>query len=267
MANQITISLLFPQGVPERIAVGTAIAEISAPEGSNLTLSQNAWVDYRGITGEWEVGTSVFRIDGNRIVIDADLDYDSYQGKPFRYELYISGPDGDSASVSFGVQDLEDIIRGTASSDILKGDRGQDKIIASNGDDRLYGDAGNDVLYGGLGRDVLSGGKGEDTFMFKYRAESTVKNPDVITAWDKHTAYSKGDTIDVSGIDANVKVRGDEAFSWISSKAFTGKPGQLRYEKANGDTFVYGDVDGDRKADFAIKIDASVTLYKDDFLL
>ena len=43
--------------------------------------------------------------------------------------------------------------------------------------------------------------------------------------------------------------------------------GELRYEKHASYSIAYADVNGDKKADFAIKFDGAVTLYKDDFLL
>lgn len=266
MANPIEIIKLFPNGLSESLPAGTVVATISNPEGLQLTYDFRYWEDYRGISGWWDGPSTLFRVEGNQIVTTGPLDFDAFAGRPFYYQLSVMGGQS-SASTTVSILDEEDIIRGLQSIDILKGDKGQDKIIAGAGDDRLYGDAGNDILYGGMGRDVLSGGKGEDSFMFKFAKESTGERADVITAWDKHTATSVGDTIDVSGIDANSKAAGNQAFSWISTKAFSGKAGELRYENANGDTFVYGDVNGDRKADFTVKIDASVILYKDDFLL
>lgn len=266
MTNTIEIVSLFPKGILETLPEGTVVATINNPEELQLTYDFRYWTDYRGMSGWADGPTDLFKVVGNQIVTTEALDFDAFAGKPFYYELWVSGGQSDD-SVIFKIIDVLDVVQGTAGIDILKGDMGQDKIIAGSGDDRLYGNAGNDILYGGMGRDVLSSGSGEDTFMFKFTKESTGANADVITAWDKHTATSIGDTIDVSGIDANSKLAGNQAFSWISSKAFSGKAGELRYERANGDTFVYGDVNGDRKADFTVKIDASVILYKDDFVL
>ena len=77
----------------------------------------------------------------------------------------------------------------------------------------------------------------------------------------------QGDKIDLKTIDANTKAAGDQAFTFIGTGAFQKKAGELRYEKKSGDTFVYGDVNGDGKADFAILIDANVTLNANDFIL
>jgi hypothetical protein len=49
--------------------------------------------------------------------------------------------------------------------------------------------------------------------------------------------------------------------------AFSGAKGELRYDKQASDTYVYGDVNGDRKVDFAIHLDDAVTFVASDFLL
>lgn len=116
---------------------------------------------------------------------------------------------------------------------------------------------------GAAGADILKGDRG----MYKFIKESTVARPDIIAEWGPHTSYSGGDRIGVSGIDANSKLSGNQEFSRIGTKSFSGKAGELRYEKTNADTFVYADVNGDKKADFAVQIDDRITLYKDDFLV
>ncbi|WP_436041195.1 M10 family metallopeptidase C-terminal domain-containing protein, partial [Rhizobium sp. LjRoot98] len=76
-----------------------------------------------------------------------------------------------------------------------------------------------------------------------------------------------GDRIDLSAIDANTAASGNQAFTYVGTAAFTGKAGELRYVKAASDTYVYGDVNGDGKADFAIHLDDAVSLAKGYFVL
>ena len=42
--------------------------------------------------------------------------------------------------------------------------------------------------------------------------------------------------------------------------------GELRFEKIDGETYVYGDTDGDKKTDFAIHFDDAIN-FKDDFFV
>ena len=84
---------------------------------------------------------------------------------------------------------------------------------------KLSGLAGDDTLVGGLGADTLTGGKGADIFKFNSVKETgiDVKTRDIITDF-KH---SEKDKIDLSGIDANAKIAGDQAFKFIGSKNFS----------------------------------------------
>ncbi|NIX76625.1 M10 family metallopeptidase C-terminal domain-containing protein [Microvirga terricola] len=142
---------------------------------------------------------------------------------------------------------------------------GNDKIYGDRGDDLLEGFGGNDTLVGGLGADDLYGGTGADRFVFGSIADSKVSmsRRDVIFDFSK----IQRDRIDLSPIDANTKVGGNQVFSFIGTKGFTGKAGQLRYETVGGNTHVYGDVNGDKKADFAITLKGYHALAAGDFFL
>lgn len=127
-------------------------------------------------------------------------------------------------------------IIGRKGDDTLSGNGGNDTLIGEDGADTLYGGAGNDTLYGEysttnafaiVGADTLDGGDGNDTLVggqladtltggagndtFKYiTALDSSTNP-----WDTITDFTSGsDKIDVSAIDANTGVAGDQAFAW-----------------------------------------------------
>jgi Ca2+-binding RTX toxin-like protein len=141
-----------------------------------------------------------------------------------------------------------------------------DKMVGGPGDDTFDGRAGNDTLEGAKGADKLKGGLGADKFVFRSLADSTVNKTgrDVISDFSQ----AQRDTIDLRPIDANTKKKGsNEAFAFIGKKAFSGKAGELRFEKEKGVTYVYGDVNGDRKADFAIALKGGHELTKDAFIL
>jgi serralysin len=71
------------------------------------------------------------------------------------------------------------------------------------------------------------------------------------------------DHIDLRSIDANTKVASDQAFTFIGKAGFHGKAGELRF----ADGIVSGDVNGDRTADFKIKVVGLFALSKGDFYL
>lgn len=162
---------------------------------------------------------------------------------------------GDGIDKLFG-RSGNDELYGFANNDILDGGKGIDK---------LFGGDGKDTLIGGRGRDDLYGDAGGDTFVFSKTAESTVAVGGRDTIFD--FSRKEGDHLDLETIDAHTKLRGDQDFDFIGSKGFSGRGAEVRSEKASGDTFVYADTNGDRKADFAILLEGSINLKAGDFLL
>lgn len=58
-----------------------------------------------------------------------------------------------------------------------------------------------------------------------------------------------------------------QEFTFISTAAFSGTAGELRYEQNTTNTFVSGDTNGYGIADFMIRIDGLHTLVSGDFIL
>lgn len=147
--------------------------------------------------------------------------------------------------------------------DRLSGETGNDSLIGGAGNDVADGGLGNDRLLGGLGKDTLTGGTGRDVFVFDDRETGSSK-----TKADYISDFSgrNGDRIDLKAVDANIKKSGDQAFSFIGTKAFT-KAGQVRYEKTKKETYVYLNTDNDKAAEAVIKLKGSIDLQKGWFVL
>jgi Ca2+-binding RTX toxin-like protein len=135
-------------------------------------------------------------------------------------------------------------------NDTLDGGSGNDSLYGAGGDDTLYGGSGNDVLHGGGGRDVMNGGSGSDRFLFEELGDSAPGAADLITGFDR-----KSDRIDLSAIDANENVAGDQAFT-IVKHGFTGAAGQafIEWDKDEGVSHIFLDVNGDMVADMTIDV-------------
>lgn len=121
-----------------------------------------------------------------------------------------------------------DTLSGDDGNDTLNGGDGIDALFGGTGNDTLNGGNGNDLLHGGAGRDILTGGGGVfafDTFAYNFASESLpgVLNRDVITDFNGRGALL-GDRIDLSAIDANALLAGNQAFL----------PGQLSYVNVAG---------------------------------
>ncbi|WP_424134964.1 Calx-beta domain-containing protein [Roseomonas chloroacetimidivorans] len=155
---------------------------------------------------------------------------------------------------------------GNSSSNQITGNAGANTLTGAGGDDTVFGMDGNDVIEGGAGRDVLSGGAGADQFTFRLAAEAGGGNTglpsDLITDW------ATGDKVDLSKIDANASTSTNDAFTFIGMSNFTAA-GQLRYvqDTGKGQTYIEGDTNGDRIADFSLTLSGLQTLTATDIML
>ena len=75
------------------------------------------------------------------------------------------------------------------------------------------------------------------------------------------------DKIELSAIDANQRLSGDQAFNFIGAKGFSGSAGELRYQHDNGVTLIFADTNGDQLTDFSVELAGQITLLGQDFLL
>ena len=127
-------------------------------------------------------------------------------------------------------------------------------LFGGAGADTLIGGRGGDLIYSGSGSDKIAGGAGADTFQYRATSDSGPDDPDSILDFEPGR-----DQIDLHFIDANWATEGDQAFSWIGSKAFSGagptSAGELRAYWRDGTTWlVEGDCDGDGSADLVITV-------------
>jgi RTX calcium-binding nonapeptide repeat (4 copies) len=140
-----------------------------------------------------------------------------------------------------------DLILGSAGPDTLRGVNGPDGLGGGAGNDLLLGGNGDDALLGDADADTLAGGAGADVFLYALATDAPRGGaPETIRDFSR----TEGDVIDLSLIDADTTAAGDQAFTFRGGGAFTGTPGELRYA---GGT-LWGDVDGDARPDFVIRL-------------
>ena len=103
---------------------------------------------------------------------------------------------------------------------------------------------GNDTVRASTAQNHITTGTGTDKVAWRSLAEIGKGE-----AGDHILDWASGDTLDVSRIDANSKVAGNQAFVWAD--AFTGQAGQIvsTWDAANGVSQVQFDVNGDKIAD------------------
>jgi Ca2+-binding RTX toxin-like protein len=159
---------------------------------------------------------------------------------------------------------------------VLSPDLGNDRLYGGEGDDTLYGvngvdwleggagndwlNAGDDVLYGGPGKDRLNDPSGHDRFVYHALEDTGLDS----ASWDVISGFGRGeDQVDLSGLDADTSTLDNEAFTaFIDPGAEFSQPGQLKFD--NG--VLYGNVNGDSAADFAIELLGVDSLTLDDVI-
>ena len=137
----------------------------------------------------------------------------------------------------------------------------------TSGNDVLTGTASADTLNGGLGFDELTGGKGADKFVFTDIKDAPLSHSKIEVITD--FSHKEKDKIDLSKIDADTGKAKDQAFSKPEMAAeFSGvftKAGQLFFDTT--DQILYGNVNADATADFAIQLNGVTNLVAADFIL
>ena len=161
----------------------------------------------------------------------------------------------------------DDTVAGRAGADDLYGESGADRLKGGNGEDLLDGGGGRDLLFGGNGRDLVSGGAGNDALRGGDGRDFFIFSGDVSSDTIADFNRVDHDRIDLSLIDAKSLLAGNNSFSFVGEQAFTGAQGQLRYELANRQTIIQGDIDGDGDADLTITLVGQHHLMASDFFL
>ncbi|KKB09800.1 VCBS domain-containing protein [Devosia chinhatensis] len=220
--------------------------------------------------------TATITIEGrNELVVGSDFDdvgLNALQGSNFADTIYAG--DGDDTVYGGSGDDIiygeagddslyggsgNDTIYGGDGDDYIEGGSGDDYLLGGAGDDEIRGGAGSDRIEGGLGRDMLYGGNGNDIFIYRSAADSEVgAQRDVIAD------FSSGDKIDLRDLIPG----GDDGFTFLGrgTATRTMEFGNLKYYYYAGDTYIVGSVDGDKEADFQIRLLGEHVLTSANFL-
>lgn len=255
---------------------GSFSVAVAAENAKVATIGKAADADKDALT--WSISGGVdkalFAIDAKTGVVSfksaPDYETPKDSGRDNIYDLTIKVTDehglSDTEALAVVVTDvIGKTFAGTSKADSFTGTLETDVMTGSSGNDKLSAGGGKDKLTGGTGADKLYGGANADTFLFLSVKDSTVSSKGRDTIYDFDG--KGGDRVDFSKIDAKSATTTNDAFSFIGTKDFSKKAGELRYDKKSSDTYLYGDTNGDGKSDFAIHFDDPLSLSKGYFLL
>jgi len=197
----------------------------------------------------------IFGQDGNDI-IDGGLGADTVDAGSGDDHVIASVGDGnDKYDGGSGIDTYDlsgtsaDAIVDLAAETASSAETGNDQLVAF---ENVIGGLGDDTILASDAVNVLTGGGGDDSFVFRSLEQAGNSHH----GRDHITDFQPGDIIDLSAIDANSHVSGNQSFILVfDTQAFT-HAGEIRYRHEQRDdgehTIVEGDVDGDHEADFEI---------------
>jgi len=146
-------------------------------------------------------------------------------------------------------------LHGGGGNDLLSFSAEIGQLYGESGDDTLMGGFGDDLLVGGTGADTMTGGSGKDRFIYSDASDSTSAAHDQITDFAP-SGTGTGDRIDLSLIDADTSVVGNQAFSWNTTTPTAHGLWFSVINNGNG-TFeitLFADVNGDTTAELEIHV-------------
>jgi Ca2+-binding RTX toxin-like protein len=160
---------------------------------------------------------------------------------------------GDAGADTITSGGFASTLEGGAGGDVLTGSGTGIRVgmFTSFAIDVIDGGEGNDLITGLRGSDRMTGGTGADTFAYAAEDGGVVSGSggslpahlDVITDFNR----AEGDRIDLSGLDADTGMPGEQPFVDLLPIADDGprRAGSLRYQLGEGFTTVFGSTDGD----------------------
>lgn len=161
----------------------------------------------------------------------------------------------------YDVSSIENLT-GSAFNDTLTGSASGNVLSGTDGNDTLLGLAGADVLVGGRGLDLIDAGADADVDRVTYLAPAD--SPPGATFRDQVSGFAPGtDLIDLSSIDANTAVDGDQAFAFNGT---TPAANAVWYAVLGPDIVLGGDVNGDAIPDFEVLMKGVQSLQGSDLV-
>lgn len=163
-----------------------------------------------------------------------------------QYEVVVTATDGafsDTQTLTVTVNNLVEVITGTAGNDTLTGTGGNDEINGLAGNDSIAGSSGNDTLDGGTGADTLIGGTGDDIYIVDSGSDVVTENAgegtDTVRSGVTHTLRDNVENLVLTGSNNS------SGFGNALANVLTGNSGYNRLYGLDGNDTLIGGEGGD----------------------
>ena len=221
----------------------------------------------------WNPGSGAFMVNGavqwipgaNRVFMTT---WDGGGSDTYDLSAYESGVKIDlrpgewttTSSIQLVNLGLGTMARGNVANSLLYNN--DPRSLIENG----VGGVGNDSFVPNQAINRFTSGGGFDTFRLMAADDSRPGSADTFVDFTDGV-----DKIDLSFLDGNTNVSGQQRFDFIGTAAFTADAnrasGQVRYETIGNEVHVFGDVNGDGVADFELIVSGLTAVDASDFLL
>jgi Ca2+-binding RTX toxin-like protein len=164
----------------------------------------------------------------------------------------------DADAVTGGIRAI--IVDGGSGNDVIAGGQAGDLLKGDAHRDIVRGGAGNDTIVGGTEQDFLNGGAGADTFVLELH-----DSPKGYYRQDNIWFFRHEDTIDVSAIDANQAIDGNQSFVLDTGGGLSA--GEFRIQAFGTGWLISFNTYGDAEAEIQIVLHNSPKPWLNDFIL
>ncbi|WP_319496835.1 nidogen-like domain-containing protein [uncultured Cohaesibacter sp.] len=217
--------------------------------------------DYGADRMEGGTGDDIYRVDnfGDQVIelanegwdrVESSISFSLRQHSNYIEALWLTGTNN-TQGIGNG---LNNYIRGNSGDNLLNGAWGNDTLVGGTGADHFLDDAGVEWMYAGDDTD-------EDIFQFTNMSQSGVGGGqrDQIFQFD-----SGEDIIDLSAIDANWAVAGNQAFAYSGFNAIANG---IWFWDVGDNIIINVDASGDAIADMQIELQGVDSVVWGDFML
>jgi Ca2+-binding RTX toxin-like protein len=253
--------------------------DATAAVGIDLTKASSTWTG--DAQGDFMSSIEAFELSEFADTFRGDATANTVRGGDGTDQIFGNGGDdsltGGAGNDTIQGGDGNDVVRGDGwtvnpGDDYIQGNAGDDILQGDGGNDRIVGGIGNDTLVGGLGGDYLAGSEGVDIFRYLAVEESQNVVINGVSQQDQIADFTQGqDKIDLSAIDANPTLAGNQAFTFIADPAhYTGSWAGVVWQtinSQNGIVTLNVSIDGDADPEMQIYMSHPYQFTASDFIL